>query len=206
MAQITTGVRKILSIPIVYSMLQNLMGAHSGRIRFVREFLRLEQSTKLLDLGCGPADILDYLPESVVYYGFDISDAYISRAQEKYGDRGVFRCQLLTHSDLSTLPRFDVVLAIGVLHHLDDDVARELVGLAHAALCPGGRLITVDPCWVAGQNPVARFLISKDRGQNVRDAEGYESLVEPIFSSRSITVRHRSWVPYTHCFMECTRD
>ena len=157
-----------------------------------------------MDIGCGPGELLSYLPE-MEYWGFDISETYIEHAKGKFGARGSFSCKLLTAEDLKTMPQFDVVVASGVLHHMDDDVARDLVALSHAALRPGGRFVTVDPCWTDIQHPVARFLISRDRGRNVRTASGYEQLVSPFYAERRITVRHKAWVPYTHCFMECIR-
>lgn len=204
MAQITHGLRAILSNPLVYSTLQSLMGAHRGRTSFVADFVKPASGMKVLDVGCGPAEILDYLP-AVDYWGFDISEKYIAHAVKKYSDRGRFFPRLLAMDDLATMPKFDVVLATGVLHHMDDTVAIEFLRLAHEALKPGGRLVTIDPCWVPGQNPVARFLIARDRGQNVRTEAGYQQLMATVFSCAKVTVRHRSWIPYTHCFTECTR-
>lgn len=97
------------------------------------------------------------------------------------------------------------MIALGVLHHLDDDSARVLVDFAYKVLKPAGRLITVDPCYSPGQSPIARFLIQRDRGQNVRDEAGYETLVHSDFTSTEISIRHKAWVPYTHCIMCCTR-
>jgi hypothetical protein len=94
---------------------------------------------------------------------------------------------------------------LGVLHHLDDDVAKTVIQTALQALKLGGRLLTVDPCFEKGQNPIAKFLISQDRGQNVRTKHEYSALVEGQFDQAAIEVNHLSWIPYTHCIMECTR-
>lgn len=204
MAQITHGLRTILSNPHVYSALQTLMGAHHGRKAFVSDFVKPIAGMSVLDMGCGPADILSYLP-MVDYWGFDISEEYINLAAKKYGTRGHFQAQLLVIDDLASLPKFDLVLASGVLHHLDDDVAVPYLRLAHAALKPGGRLVTIDPCWVPGQHPLAKFLIAQDRGQNVRTEAGYKNLVTMVFETVKVTIRHKAWIPYTHCFTECTR-
>lgn len=204
MAQITTGMRGLLSSPHVYRLFQTLMGARGGWIRFVERYMRPQAGDSVLDLGCGPADVLDYLPP-VGYWGYDISPAYIKQAQRKYGARGHFHCKLLKRPDLDQLPRFDIVVASGLLHHLDDDVAQELLVLAHAALKPGGRLVTIDPCLVPGQSPIARFLIERDRGQNVRTRDAYAALAGKVFQRLQVEVRHKTWIPYTHCFMECTR-
>ena len=204
MAEVSNGIRSVLSSPWVYAMFQSLLGAHAVRSSLVNDTIRPSQGMCVLDIGCGPAEILDYLPE-VKYWGFDISQRYIDRARSHFGTRGSFTCKVLTESDLGQLPAFDRVLAVGVLHHLDDKTALSLLKLAHRALKPGGRLITLDPCFHPGQNPIARFLISRDRGQNVRDRDGYEVLSSAVFGECTARIRHKSGIPYTHCVMECTR-
>jgi SAM-dependent methyltransferase len=204
MSQITSGLRAILSHPAVYKTFQNFMGARSGYQRLVSKFIRPEPGMRVLDIGCGPAAILEYLPK-VEYFGFDISESYIAAAQKRFGKRGHFICNLLTAETLSSVASFDIVLAIGLLHHLDDAAAIEYFSLAHLALKPGGRLVTIDPCLEEGQNPVARILIKLDRGRNIRTETEYEALASSSFKTRVTTVTHSIWIPYTHCTMECTR-
>lgn len=205
MAQIVDGIRSVLSHPTVYSLFQNLMGAKSGWQNFISNFVKPFPGMVILDIGCGPCDILDYL-ENVDYFGFDISAHYISRAKEKYGDRGTFTAKLLTPEDLGDLPKFDVVICSGVLHHLDDAIAIDIIRMAFSALKPGGRFLSIDPVFESGQNPIARYLISKDRGQNVRTRAEYGVLARSVFPEIEVTVRHKAWIPYTHCFMVCTKS
>lgn len=204
MSQITHGLRAVLSSPAVYSLFQRIMGAHRGRTRIVEEFVRPIAGMKVLDIGCGPADILDYMAD-IEYWGYDVSASYIKQASARFGQRGTFYCKELQAADVARLPAFDVVLAIGLLHHLDNVPAAELLSLAKQALKPGGRLITVDPCFDTRQNPLAHFLIKNDRGQNVRNKANYMALASSVFESPHVEVRHQKWIPYTHCFMECTR-
>ena len=204
MAQISSGVRAVLSSPWVYAAFQTLLGAHAVRSALVDKAVRPAPGMCVLDIGCGPAEILDYLP-GVRYWGFDISAPYIERARAHFGDRGSFSCKVLTEDDLAGLPEFDVVLSVGVLHHLDDATARSVLALARRALKPGGRLVTLDPCLQPGQNPIARFLIARDRGQNVRDEHGYKQLATSVFDDCKVWIRHKSGIPYTHCILECTQ-
>jgi SAM-dependent methyltransferase len=204
MAQVTHGVRAILSHPLIYSKFQSLMGAHKSRQNFVAHYVKPFSGMSILDVGCGPADILAYLPD-VDYFGYDISEAYIAQAKIRFGQRGRFNCKQLKFEDLSVLPKFDVVLALGLLHHLDDSVAIGIMQIAYKALKSGGRLLTIDPCLDPSQNLFSRFLVCNDRGQNVRDKGGYEALATNVFSSPRIEVRHQAWIPYTHCFMECQK-
>ncbi|MCA1977689.1 MAG: class I SAM-dependent methyltransferase [Thiobacillus sp.] len=203
MSQIETGVRRVLSSPVVYSGFQYLMGAHSGWQRLVNDYIRPFVGARVLDVGCGPADLLGYLHD-VEYWGYDISADYIAHARQKYGARGHFVCGLLTAAEVSRMPEFDRVVLSGVLHHLDDDAAHELLRLVRRVLKPEGHLVTVDPCLVDGQNPVARFLIERDRGQNVRTEAGYADLVKPVFGRCIMEIRHKAWIPYTHCYMVCS--
>lgn len=205
MAQTTKGIRAVLSNASIYSLFQRVMGAHGVRLRFVEDFVRPRDGMAVLDIGCGPADILAYLP-AVDYHGFDISPVYIERARGRFGDRGTFHLGELSQAALPGLPKFDVVLALGVLHHLDDNVAVEVLRLAASALAPGGRVLTIDPCLEPGQNPIARFLVKRDRGQNVRTRPEYTAVASAVFPEPRVEVRHKSWIPYTHCVMECAQS
>lgn len=203
MSQVTTGVRAVLSHPLLYDALQKIMGAEAIRRDLVENFILSRPANRILDIGCGTSEVLHHLPEGLEYWGYDISQDYIDAARRRFGKRGHFHCGLLTREDLARLPKFDAVIAIGVLHHLDDQVALNLFSLAREALAEGGRLITIDPCLAPGQNPIARYLILHDRGQNVRTQAGYRDLVAHSFARVDGTLRHRSWIPYTHWIMEC---
>jgi SAM-dependent methyltransferase len=158
---------------------------------------------RILDLGCGTAQILDALPVDVTYVGYDMSPEYITAAEQKFGGRGTFHCRLLEQTEIATLEPFDLVMGLGVLHHLDDLTARQFMSIAKAALALGGRIYTVDPCFAPGQNPFARFLISHDRGQHVRDAESYLALPAHLGAEVTGTLVHQAWIPYTRWHMEC---
>lgn len=202
--QVTTGLRSILGHPSVYDLFQTMMGSDRIRRELVTEHIRPVEGMRLLDIGCGTARILDYLPP-LTYHGFDLSQEYIDEASVRYLGRGTFRCSMVEEAMLQGEPSFDLVLAIGVLHHLDDEAVLKLLNLAKSALKEGGRLVTIDPCFDKDQNPIARFLVSKDRGQNVRYGGQYRELAFNVFDQVAGEVKHRSWIPYTHWIMEGTR-
>ncbi len=205
MPQITQGIRSVLSIPAIYSLFKLIIGGSSSRTTLVREYVRPKCGDRILDIGCGPGDTLPYLPD-VKYVGFDASQEYIKAAQTRYGVRATFICEQVSTTTLKEPSSFDIVLAIGILHHLDDAEALQLFHLAQAALKPGGRLITFDGVFVEKQSPFARYIISRDRGQNVRTKEGYLAIASQVFSNIAVTIRHDLLrIPYTHLILECTR-
>jgi SAM-dependent methyltransferase len=202
MGETTTGIRSILSTPQVYELWSRLVGGERSRTTLVREFVRPQPGERVLDLGCGPAELLPYLGD-VEYVGIDHSAEYVERARGRFGDRGEFRTGDATAID-EDLRDFDVVIAFGVLHHIDDAGCRGLFASAARALRPGGRAMTVDPTFADGQPRAARAIISRDRGEHVRTPEAYPLLAQDAFSDVRATVRHNLLrMPYSHCVLEC---
>jgi len=119
MARITHGLRFILSHRVIYSEFQALMGAHKLRLKLVENYVKPFPGMKILDVGCGQGHILDYLPH-VECWGYDISEAYIAQAKTRFCNGGEFNCKQLNVEDIVALPKFDVALALGLLHHLND--------------------------------------------------------------------------------------
>lgn len=203
MSEVTTGIRAILSRPWAYELWSRAVGGVHGRSTMVREHVRPEQGTRLLDLGCGPGDLVRYLPPSIEYVGVDLHPAYVDSAREHFGTEcRTFRVGDVTNLD-PDLREFDIVTVFGVLHHLDDTAARGLFRQAAQALRPAGRIVTVDPAVTADQGPWARAVIARDRGRNVRHPEEYERLAADAFAEIRTTTRSDLLrIPYTHCVVE----
>lgn len=198
----TDGLRTLLSIPRIYSIFQTGIGARRARARLLSDHIRPEPGDAVLDIGCGTAEILQLLQEQT-YVGFDPSESYIEAARARFGHIG----QFMVGSVLKPPPLlgpFNLVIAIGVLHHLDDYEAGVAIDLARANLIPGGRLVTLDPTVVEGQHPLARALAVRDRGEFVRSPSGYANLADGRFRSVELAEHHDYLrVPYTHLAMEC---
>jgi SAM-dependent methyltransferase len=118
-----------------------------------------------------------------------------------------FICDRISEYTLPQRSYFDVVLALGVIHHLDDVEALQLFDIAYQALKPGGKLVTCDGVHAKGQSSSARYLIRRDRGNYVRDEEGYLRIASRVFRNIKSTIRSDLLrIPYTHLIMECIRE
>jgi SAM-dependent methyltransferase len=200
---VTTGVRSVLSLASVYRLAQRAIGADAFRETLAADILHVGEGDRILDIGCGTADILEHLPD-VDYLGFDSSDRYVEAARQRFGDRGRFVTAAPSEVD-DTFGDRTVVTAIGVLHHLDDETAHEALELATKALRPGGSFISVDPTLTDDQHRIARFLIEHDRGQFVRTPEQMRALVGHHFDDVDLQVRHDMLrTPYSHVIVRAS--
>jgi len=175
-----TGLWSPLSIPWVYEGFHHVIGARRWLRRFARDVIRAEPGIQVLDVGCGPGALLRYLPGSL-YVGLDRNPLYIKRAQRAYGDRGTFICDDVGNFSKYSLPQIDVAVAIGLLHHLDDHRALDMLRATKATLRSSGRLITVDPCYHPAQSAIQRLVVSNDRGMYVRSFAQYQQLCFGVF-------------------------
>jgi SAM-dependent methyltransferase len=197
--------RSILKFPKIYNFFSKIVGGNAPNL-FLEKYIRPRNGDKILDLGCGPADILSRLP-SVEYVGLDLNPAYIAHAKQRFKNRGIFLNAKIDRKmiDHYALSGFDIALAIGVLHHLNDDEAIQLFELARSVLKPDGRLITWDGCYVKGQSWLAHLILSQDRGQYVRTQEAYHSLASILFENVKVSIHHDLFrIPYTIIIMECS--
>jgi cyclopropane fatty-acyl-phospholipid synthase-like methyltransferase len=198
-------IRPILDRPFFYELHDTLIGAKYRSKILVDDYIRPKPTDRILDIGCGPGNMLPYLP-ACNYLGLDVNESYIDFAQQRYGHRGEFICERVSRQDVEQLGTFDLALAMGLVHHLDDSEARDLFRLAFATLKPGGRLITNDGCYTANQSGVERYLLSRDRGRFVRNQDKYVELAHSSFPEVIPHIRKGMLrVPYTHLILECVR-
>lgn len=196
----------VLALPAVYRLFGRAIRGDAYRI-YMAEYVRPRGGERVLDIGCGPGDILRYLPV-IDYLGFDINPKYIKAAEARFGTRGRFFCGDVGIAAFEERNgTFDLVLATGILHHLDDKRADRLFQMAHRALTPGGRLVTFDGCFEEGQSQFARFVVSRDRGEFVRCREEYLRLARQHFAKIEASVRHDLLrIPYTHLILQCVKQ
>jgi ubiquinone/menaquinone biosynthesis C-methylase UbiE len=201
LAQVTRGLRAVLSIPTVYETFQRMVGSARVRRELVDAYVEPRPGLRVLDIGCGPGDLVTYLPE-VEYTGLDLSQSYITSARRRFGDRGRFFAARVSDLEPAELGHFDVVIAKSVLHHIDEEEALHLFGSASKVLAEGGRLITLDAAYTPDMSRAARFVVSRDRGQSILTPQGYEALARRAFRDVDVSVYHNLLhMPYTHIIM-----
>lgn len=198
-----SDIRNVLSLPWLYKAFQYSIGATRLRREIASKYIKTKPGDRILDIGCGTADIRSHLGD-VAYFGFDPSKDYIESARLKYPEATFHVGSLKNPPRLDR--EFDIALAIGVLHHVADEEAVALFELARSVLPTSGKLITLDPVVVATPgNYLANLVVRSDRGRYVRTELEYTQLAERFFSA-SVEAEVRGdliRLPYNHCVLIC---
>ncbi len=154
-----------------------------------------EPGKSTLDLGCGTGFLRDYLPDSD-YLGVDLNPRYIAAARAKRGP-----CfQVWNALAVADLPRrFDRIVCIGLLHHLDDEQVRTVLAGCRTRLDPGGELYVLDALRPGSRNPLGRALRASDNGDFVRPQADWDRLFRSELDVRAIRA-FRQW-PFDYVFV-----
>ena len=202
MSQKETGFHKIFSYPLIYSLTQKIMSGISVRSNLVKE---IKYNSKVLEIGCGTAKIIDSLPP-VYYYGYDISKKYINYAKNKYTLKNYFFfCKEFKSKEIKKIPKFDFVLLFGLIHHLSDQDIHKIFRNIKKVLKKNGRVITCDPVFINKQNFIAKFLIKNDVGNHVRNKDAYLKILRKYFKKIKYDIKNQTFIPYTWFSTQCTK-
>ena len=189
---------KFLEISSVYAKLMNFLLGGNTYTTLVKEYIQPTNGCTVLDVGCGPAAILDFLP-NVKYIGLDHNPKYIASATKKFGAKGAFICAGVDQLNDHGLQTFDRIIILGVMHHLDDQQLTQLMTSLRNRLNSEGVLITFDGAYEDKQNFIAKALARNDRGKFVRTKDQYLEFVSLTFNVERADLHHDLLrVPYTH--------
>ena len=206
-----TGLKRLFTLSQVYEFFQSrILGGRNARRWLAKNFWKLQSDETVIDIGCGPGTILEYLPPDITYYGVDVSENYINAARARFATRGTFflgTARNLLHTTEVNLKKADVVICNGLLHHLPDDEAIEVLQVAKKLLKLKGRALCLEATFLSRQSRLSRRMVSMDRGRYVRSEEEWKKLIGRVFESYSTRVlTGLIRIPYTHIIIECVNE
>jgi SAM-dependent methyltransferase len=110
---------------------------------------RVKPNSSVLDVGCGNGRLLLGIPGNSEYTGVDISKELLSEAKKAHPDNSFLEADITKEKIWDTLPQYDYIFCIAVLHHLSTQKDQLFVlNQIKKHLNPGGKiLITVWNLW-----------------------------------------------------------
>ena len=199
MAHVTTGIRRILEFGFFYDLLMDILGRKKGQTKYVNEYVKPVANEKILDIGCGTANILTSLPKDIDYTGLDLNEKYIKENKKKFPGARFFVSKA---DDVKLDDQFDIILCNALMHHLEDGEIRALLKNIKAMLKPTGRVIIFDAIRVPHQHFLAKIMMDMDRGQNIKFDHEFKKIVDEQFSKVKMIHTNLSWFPYNHLITE----
>lgn len=165
--------------------------------RKITEIIRPTTSMRILDLGCGPGNLIIALknsaPEAEIQ-GLDLDPEMLEIARRKLA-RAEVQAKL-TEASATEIPfessQFDVVVSTLMIHHLSHEDRQKMIREAHRVLKPGGKFYLYD--FGRPKGALAHFF-AKAVGlfEDVSDGvSGNYSLFLKEAGFKNIQTRHRS--------------
>ncbi len=197
----------IFDNPKLYQSFQNGV-VKSGTLELIRDQVLKPNGVKnVLDFGCGNGYHSTYFPQAQ-YLGIEPLEECVRQARKMFNALNV-KFLVGNQLTLKSIPdsSFEQIIAIGVIHHIDNEIFADFLKEAHRILKPGGRLATFDPVLHDKQSFLSKWVVSKDRGTWVRSTENYLAPFKKVFSNN---LNHRIYtgllrIPYDHIFIEVVK-
>ncbi|WRH63280.1 MAG: class I SAM-dependent methyltransferase [Fuscovulum sp.] len=200
MAERTKGLHWIVTVPALYTRIQSGLAGPQAKERIAHELFSGLENKRVVEIGCGPGLWSTNLQHAGSYVGVDRNERHIAAANSRFGTpHTTFLCGDLADAGvIAAIGACDAVVAIGILHHLDDAVAKSVLAQSAALLRPNGVFIGLEPVYHDHQNPVARLLKWLDSGKDIRREEGYRSLFPKHLALETQVKTNLMRVPYSH--------
>jgi 2-polyprenyl-3-methyl-5-hydroxy-6-metoxy-1,4-benzoquinol methylase len=193
---------EFLKKPILYNLIQLFFSHRKMKVLLTTELLASHKK-RVLDIGCGTGQSIEFLPECK-YTGFDISIEYLTAAKKTHGTSFNFVLSSIEEFNYEQHAPLDIVLLIGVLHHLNDQQIKSFYKTIKTYMNEDSFLLSVDPCFVKNQRKLARFLVSLDRGDYIRTIPEYQNLTQDYFVSTTSLHCPQTFPPYDRLMQKLT--
>ena len=195
----------LLRSPSLYIRWQRILGAYRLRQICLDDVLKLREGERVLDIGCGPGYILDYMPR-VDYVGFDTEPRYIEYAREHYRDRGRFFCEHFAQAHVTKFKPFDAIMLLGIVHHIMTLRPKICSGCWRNAWRQTGASSHSIRALTSTQSRFARWVAKADRGGFVRNERAYRRLGADQFADvEGRLVNNICRIPSTELIMRLGR-
>lgn len=172
---IRRAVQAMSAVPAIFDFLRWILeGGFRGHESVFQNELQDESGTTL-DLGCGTGQWSGRFSDSE-YVGVDIVPEYVSAAHRKHPEHTFLL------ADGRSLPlkteTIGRVLISGVLHHLDDRSATDVLAECVRVLEPMGTLVVWEDISTSPwTNPIGQMAHRLDNGDFIRRPDEYRSLL-----------------------------
>lgn len=141
---------------------------------FIKKIIRTElvsaKYSNVIDVGCGTG-VLSSLFDKKKYFGFDIDPSIIKHAKIKHPG---YKFAVGNIVNFKIKKKYDLVIVIGVLHHLDDADLTKSVQTLNSLLSDDGKIVIIEAIYpIHKWNVVGQLIRNVDKGNHIRNTSDY---------------------------------
>lgn len=166
----------VLSIPLIFEWQQKLCNNYGAVHEAFKSHLTVS-GKDILDIGCstGTCAAAAVDMDQNRYVGIDIVPEYVKIAGDRY-PQGTFLAMDARRLEFES-KRFDLILIISSLHHMEDQVVADCFTEVRRVLKDDGTVLSCEPLFTPGSY-LSNFLLKLDRGEYIRSEEGYQRFLK----------------------------
>lgn len=197
--------KRLLNYAIFYNFYQNLIGCNRFLKNYTKDYLKLKDGDKVLDLGCGTANMVKYFPSGVKidYTGIDFQKNYIDYCSKKYKNY-TFICKNLL-DEINLDKKFNIIYSEAVLAAISDEQIYKMFVTIQKHSDKNTRIILSDMNYKEDASFLMRFLQSNERNKNVRRKDDYIKLLTDYFNIDKVYELDNVYrIPYSKVVFECS--
>lgn len=165
--------------PWLWLLAQKTIGGTPDKQSILRQNYKSEK--RVVEVGCSIGNIARSLinEPDLEYLGLDIDNGALDFARKWFAPYPNFSFSNQSLQQVAaTGARFDLVCVTGVLHHVPDDVAQDLLNGARAVAAAGARLLMFDPIPLRpGDGPVYGIIHKLEQGEFLRSPERLSHMI-----------------------------
>ncbi|MCB0403334.1 MAG: class I SAM-dependent methyltransferase [Bdellovibrionales bacterium] len=161
--------------PKMYNAVQRLVVDFDDTYSLLKKEMGFGPGDTVVDIGCGTGLIAEhFINDGVRYVGIDTAAERIAFAKELH-PQGEFYCEDVRR--LSNKLSFRYTLMHGVLHHLSDGNARDILEFLATQDCRSFAALEPERPGPGWQHLLGHLYCVLDRGDFIRSKQGYDGLL-----------------------------
>lgn len=158
---------------------QRMIGGTPDKQRLLRHYYKGHK--RVLEIGCSVGNLAEAFLEfpDIDYLGIDIDLSALAYAQSRFANNPNFTFSSQTLQEIkSSGQSFDFIAFAGVLHHVNDEITKNLMEGVREVAAPGATIVFFEPLpFRKGDTLTYRFFHMIEQGQFIRSWEELERLI-----------------------------
>ena len=200
--------QKLLSqsrFPSLWMIFQFIIGGTVDKRKLC--MLKYENQKRILEVGCSLGNIASAFKKCPAdYTGVDIDPIVINYANKKFCSLSNFHFHCIDIGIIDLDHKFDYIILAGVLHHIDDKTAGDIIRSVESLSEDLATIVIVDPLLPQHDDPwLVRNFTKLERGQYLRDDHHIKKLIEGNSSLMMMdaSIHYITGTPFP--FFKCAR-